>query len=103
MHPDARWGTNGLSRQNTYYPLLQPDSTASTGTTAIWFTVWFIHPTEDLSLIQVVADDPYLGRTFDPEVDLSDVVVKIQFTTANGVRWEVPTKAETSGDPVRLS
>ena len=60
-------------------------------------------PQKTLSLIQVVADDPYLGRTFDPEVDLSDVVVKIQFTTANGVRWEVPTKAETSGDPVRLS
>jgi hypothetical protein len=41
--------------------------------------------------------------TFDPEVDLSDVVVKIQFTTANGVRWEVPTKAETSGDPCDLA
>jgi hypothetical protein len=53
MHGQCPVGNEWTLQAKYVYPLLQPDSTASTGTTAIWFTVWFIHPTEDLSLIQV--------------------------------------------------
>jgi hypothetical protein len=34
--------------------------------------------------------------------DLSNVVAKVRFTTADGVRWETPTKGEGSGEPTRL-
>ena len=30
------------------------------------------------------------------------VVAKVQFTAANGVRWETPTKGAGIGEPVRL-
>lgn len=101
-HPDARWGTNGLDRKGMKRPVLHnywrtelevsPFQDASPP--MITYPVWFMHPTRD---------EPLYASEDNARFDLSGVTVKIQFTTANGVRWILPTKGQGTGDPKRIS
>lgn len=103
-HPKARWGTNGITRENLFYPLLMPQTTdkpADSFTREIRYHVWFMHPTEGKPLVE-----PILRSGGAPEyeqIDVSKVVLRVRFTTANGVRWETPTSGAHSGQPLRLS
>ncbi|MGE2717902.1 hypothetical protein ACQI4L_27905 [Mycolicibacterium litorale] len=105
-HPEARWGTiltndGTIARGNTKRPMLlnyrQSDNEVSSYQEAspptINYPVWFMHPTVDEALIDT--------SNFAP-IDLSTVIIKIQFTTANGVRWETSTIGSGMGQPVRL-
>ena len=66
------------------------------------FVICFMHPTEERPLA------PIEPRTADYQIpsyvrtDVSNVVAKVQFTTADGVRWETRTKGSGSREPVRL-
>lgn len=44
----------------------------------------------------------YQHPNYEP-IDLANVVVKVRFTTADGVRWETPTEGGSAGEPVRVS
>ena len=62
-----------------------------------------MHPTEDKPLTPIeprTAD--YQTPIYIP-IDVSNVVAKVEFTTADGVRWETPTKGSGSGEPMRLN
>jgi hypothetical protein len=101
-HPTARWGTKGLVREELVKPILRPHQSDSPYEEMIDFEIWFMHPTEDKTLVPVVREF-HGGYRVYAQIDFSKVVVKIQFTTANGVRWETPTKGADTGEPVRLS
>jgi hypothetical protein len=110
-HPEARWETQntswqarGLPRNTTYRPFLKPNQGLDdTFDMVAEFDICFMHPTEDRTLMPVVqqSSTPIQINTY-ARTDLSKVVVKIEFTTANGVRWETPTKGTGTGEPVRL-
>jgi hypothetical protein len=101
-HPEAHWGTSGRSREGTYHPILRPLQDDDDQTRVISHNIWFMHPTEDKTLQEVVEGKRPDGLTRYAPIDLSRVIVKIQFTTANGVHWETPTSGQTTGDPHRL-
>jgi hypothetical protein len=108
-HPEARWMPldshwvgRGRQASNTHRPILMPSQgLQDTFDTLAHFVICFMHPTEDRPLA------PIEPRTADYQIpsylppDLSNVVAKVQFTTADGVRWETPSKGSGSGEPVR--
>ena len=66
------------------------------------FVIRFMHPTEDQPLAPINPPTAsYLHPSFLP-IDLSNVVVKVRFTTADGCRWETPTMGTGAGEPVRV-
>jgi hypothetical protein len=109
-HPEARWiplnshwQARGLPANSTHRAILMPNQgVEDTFDTLAHFVICFMHPTEERPLA------PIEPRTADYQIpshvrtDLSNVVAKVQFTTADGVRWETPTKGSGSGEPVRL-
>ncbi|MGC2380721.1 MAG: hypothetical protein WA622_26970 [Mycobacterium sp.] len=115
QHPDARWVTNwGMNtwpktepaQVGLHRPILKPhielDDRAFDR--LVEYEICFIHHAEDRPLRPKVTTGPaanYLVPNYVP-TDLSTVVAKIRFTTANGVRWETPTNGAGSGEPVRL-
>ena len=101
-HPDARWGTNGLSREHLHCPMLGPEAEQRDAGTAMRFYVWFMHPTKDEPLAEVAIErTPKAPREYVP-IDLSTVEIRFRFRTANGVRWETPTRVAGTGEPVRV-
>ena len=101
-HQEAHWGTSGRSRIGTYHAILRPLEDDTDATRVLSHNIWFMHPTEDETLQEVVEGQRPDGQTKYAPINLSRVVVKIQFTTANGVHWETPTSGQTTGEPKRL-
>jgi hypothetical protein len=109
-HPNARWeplGSYWVGRNrhatSTHRPILMPiQGLDDTFDTLADFVIRFVNPTDGRPLA------PIEPRTANYQVpsyvptDVSKVVVKIRFTTADGVRWETPTKGHGSGEPTRL-
>jgi sugar phosphate isomerase/epimerase len=101
-HPDARWGTNGLSRERLYCPMLGPEAEHKDAGAGVRYYVWFMHPTTDEPLAEVAIErTPKTPREYVP-IDPSTVEIRFRFRTANGVRWETPTRVAGTGEPVRL-
>jgi hypothetical protein len=109
-HHEARWEPlpghwRGRNRQatNTHRPILMPtQGLDDTFDTLAYFVLRFLDPTEDRPLAPInPRTASYPHPSFLP-IDLSNVVVKVRFTTADGVRWETPTKGEGSGEPTPL-
>lgn len=110
-HPGARWDTldtswqaRGLARNHTRRPILMPTAGADdTFDTVVEFIIRFVHPIDDEAFEPPI--DPrtvgYQHPSFLP-IDLAKIVAKVQFTTADGVRWETPTDGPGAGAPVRL-
>lgn len=109
-HPEARWEPLdshwvGVNRQatRTHRPILKPNqSFDDTFDTLAYFRFTFLHPTKDRPLAPI---DPRTTNYKIPSyvrTDVSNVFAKVQFTTADGVRWETPTKGEGTGEPVRV-
>ena len=109
-HPEARWvpldshwQARGLTANSTHRPILMPSQgVEDTFDTLAHFVIRFMHPTEERPLAPIeprTADYPIPSYM---RTDVSSVVAKVQFTTADGVRWETPTKGSGSGEPVRL-
>jgi hypothetical protein len=109
-HPEARWeplGSHwvGRNRQatSTHRPIQMPSQGLDdTFDTLADFVIRFVHPAEDRPLAPI---NPRTANYKIPSylpIDLSNVVAKVQFTTADGARWETPTKGEGSGEPTRL-
>jgi hypothetical protein len=110
-HPEARWialpslwQARGLPTNTLHRPILMPSQDIQdTYDTVAEFVICFMHPTEDRPLAPI---DP---RTADYKIpnyvptDLANVVVKVQFTTPDGVRWEMPSNGNGAGEPVRIS
>jgi hypothetical protein len=101
-HPDARWGTNGLTRENLRHEMLRPDPENSSGF-LIRYYVWFMHPTRDEALARIANEQalPAARPEYVP-IELSNVEIRVRFKTANGVRWETPTEGVGTGEPKRL-
>ena len=109
-HRDARWEPLkshwvGRGRQATsiHRPILMPSKgVEDTFDTLAYFVIRFLHPTEDRPLAPIEPRTAKLPVPSYVRTDLSNVVVKVRFTTADGVRWETPTKAAGSGEPARV-
>jgi hypothetical protein len=109
-HPGARWVTintswqaRGLPENSTYRPILKPNQGLNdTFDTLVEFDVCFMHATRDETVVPVDTTRPPMRFPQYVRTDVRNVVVKVQFTTANGVRWETPTKGAGAGEPVRL-
>ncbi|MDC8980680.1 hypothetical protein PR370_01045 [Mycobacterium marinum] len=110
-YPELRWGTDRLMKRGLYHPLLkpQPQDDDTIHWVGIRYHIWLMHPTVDEPLIRPVELPATPGRNRPPhapeyaQIDMANVVIKVRFTTANGVRWEVPTRGEHTGEPVRLN
>lgn len=101
---DTSWQARGLPRNSDHRPILMPSQgVEDTVSTLVEFAVSFRHPTEDSPLAPVARDFPASGLSQYARTDVSKVLAKIRFTTANGVRWETPTQGAGAGEPVRLS
>lgn len=109
-HQNARWEPLpsywvGRNRQatKTHRPILMPSQGLDdTFDTLAYFTFRFMHPTEDRVLAEI---EPRTANYKIPSyvrIDLTSVVAKVRFTTADGVRWETPTKGAGSGEPTRV-
>lgn len=109
-HPEARWvlmdtswQVRGLPRNSDHRPILMPSQgVEDTVSTLVEFAVSFRHPAEDSPVAPVAKHFPASGLSQYVRTDVSKVVAKIRFTTANGVRWEIPTQGAGAGEPVRL-
>jgi hypothetical protein len=110
-HPEARWIPlashwvgRGRQASSTHRPILMPSQgLEDTFDTLADFVICFMHPTEERLLAPI---EPRTANYQFPNYvppDFSTVVVKLRFTTADGVRWETPTKGNGSGEPVRIS
>jgi hypothetical protein len=68
------------------------------------FRFYFVHPADNRPLRTPDTDGPtaaYKNPTL-VKTDLMTVLVEVQFTTANGVRWEVEATGAGSKEPRRL-
>lgn len=109
-HPEARWEalkSHWVARDrkanSTHRPILMPThGTQDTFDTLAYFVVRFMHPTEDRALASIEPRTANYPVKSYVRADFSNVVVKVRFTTADGVRWETPTKGEGAGEPTRL-
>jgi hypothetical protein len=110
-HPEARWKLleafwqpRDLPRNSDHRPILMPSQGGEdTVSTLVEFAVSFRDPAEDSPLVPVAKHFPASGLSQYVKTDVSEVVAKIRFTTANGVRWEAPTQGAGAGEPARLS
>jgi hypothetical protein len=109
-HPEARWEPLkshwvGRNRQatETHRPVLMPSQGLDdTFDTLAYFVIRFMHPTEDRPLAPIEPRTANYQIPSSVRTDLTNVVAKVRFTTADGVRWETSTKGEGSGEPTRL-
>jgi hypothetical protein len=100
-HSDAHWRSNILSGRS--YNILRPHSTDNSFEEMREFGVEFLRPDEDQTVVPVTGHYP--GGNQLPiyaAIDLSNVVIKVQFTTASGVRWETAIQGDSRGEPVRV-
>jgi hypothetical protein len=110
QHPKARWEpmashwvARGRQANSTHRPILKPNQGLDdTFDTLAYFVVRFLHPTEDRPLTPVEARTANYPIPSYVRPDLSKIVAKVRFTTADGVRWETATKGEGSGEPRRV-
>jgi hypothetical protein len=110
-HPEARWvmlqshwGARGIPADSKSRPILKPSrGLEDTYDTLVNFVICFWHPSEDRPLAAFVPRTAGYPVPSYVETDPSTIVAKIHFTTANGVRWETPTKGTGADAPVRLS
>lgn len=101
---DSHWVATNRQANKTHRPILMPNQGVQEDTfdTLAYFVVRFMHPTENRPLAPI---EPRTANYQIPSyvrTDLSNVVAKVRFTTADGVRWETPTKGEGSGEPTQL-
>jgi hypothetical protein len=83
LHPQQKWRDDGYDKMADY-------------------SICFIDVATGVPLSPIEPRTAsYILPNYVP-IDLSTMVAKIRFTTANGVRWETPTKGMGSGEPVRL-
>jgi hypothetical protein len=61
-----------------------------------------MHPTKEEALAEVAVERTVPARPDYLPIDLSKVEIRIRFSTANGVRWETPTRGTGTGEPTRL-
>jgi hypothetical protein len=111
-HPEARWEPQKTAWQQArgepgyrlHRPILKPSqSFEDSHDTLADFVFLFMHPTEDEPLAPLDAHGArYQVASYLP-TDVSNVVAKVQFTTADGVRWETPSKGAGTGEPLRIS
>jgi hypothetical protein len=102
-HPTARFqitreGRRPVDREQS---ILKPWQSDQTYEESIQYHLVFLHPNENTPLAPLAERQYSGGPTRYAPIDLSKVVAKVQFTTANGVRWETPTKDTGAGEPVR--
>lgn len=99
----SHWVGRGRPATSTHRPILKPsEGIEDTYDTLAHFRFRFLHPTEDRPLAPIhprTANYPH--QSYLP-IDLANVVAKVQFTAADGVRWETPTKGEGAGEPIRV-
>jgi hypothetical protein len=110
-HPDARWVPRdshwvgrGRPATSTHRPILKPNQGLDdTYDTLAYFVVMFQDPTDPDRPLGTVEPRTasYPIPSYIP-LDMSEVVVRVRFTTADGVRWETPTKGLGSGEPMRV-
>jgi hypothetical protein len=104
-HPGARWvttasllGSRPVGQVNLHRAILQPvgDIPEESRTSPyVSYDICFLDATEDRPL-RAEENDTW------KKIHLTNVVAKIRFTTANGVRWEMASKGTGGGEPVRL-
>jgi hypothetical protein len=110
-HSDARWITlpsNWVARNrvatSVHRPILKPSQGLDdTFDTLADFVISFVHPTEERPLAPIEPRTAGYQHPSYVRTDVSNVIAKVQFTTAHGVRWETPTKGAGSGEPARIS
>jgi hypothetical protein len=109
-HRDARWEPlkshwvgRGRQATSTHRPILMPSQgVEDTFDTLAYFVIRFLHPTADRPLAPIEPRTAKLPVPRYVRTDLSNVVVKVRFTTADGARRETPTKGAGSGEPARV-
>lgn len=101
-HSNARWrSTNTAKRGGS--SILTPHQSDQTYKEMIEFAVEFLDANEDKTIVPVVDHYPGgQGLSIFEQIDLSKIVVKVQFTTATGVRWETSTRGGGTGETVRV-
>lgn len=100
-HPAARCRATNLARRPS--SILRQHQSDQPYDEMVEFAVEFLPPTDEGTVIPVEGQYPGgQGIPIFAKIDLSKVVVKIQFTTANGVRWETPTKGVGTGETMRV-
>ncbi|MFN3007032.1 hypothetical protein [Mycolicibacterium wolinskyi] len=110
-HPDAHWVPRdshwvgrGRPATNTHRPILKPSQgVEDTYDTLAYFVVMFHDPADPERPLGTVEPRTasYQVPSYIP-LDMSEVVVHVRFTTADGIRWETPTKGLGSGEPTRV-
>ena len=108
-HPEAR----PESRPGMYsgpfsglhqHPILLPHPAEydDSFNTLIEYHIDYMQPDADDLVIQEDPEESIFIMRDRKLVDVSKVTVKIRFTSADNVRWEMPSEGTRSGDPVRL-
>lgn len=108
-HHDARWeplGSYWAGRNrratSTHRPILKPaQGLEDTLDTLADFVIRFVNRDGELLATVEPRTSNYPIPSYVP-IDVSKVVVKVRFTTADGVRWETPSKGHGAGEPTRL-
>jgi hypothetical protein len=104
-HPEARCpvtprGRGMVNRKQAILRPWQPDQKIEE---SIEFDVEFLHPTEDVTVVPKAEQQTPRGTLIRyMDVDLTKVIVKVRFTTANGLRWEATTDGAATGETVRV-
>lgn len=100
-HRNARWRSTVMRGRG--YNILRPHSSDNTHEEIREYGVELLQPDEDETVIPITGYYP--GGNQLPiyaQIDLNNVVIKVQFTTASGHRWETTIQGDERGKPVRV-
>jgi hypothetical protein len=93
----------GRGMVNRKQAILRPWQSDQKIEESIEFDVEFLHPTEDVTLVpEAEVQLPKGALVRYKDIDLTKVIVKVRFTTVNGLRWEATTAGAGTGDTVRV-
>lgn len=100
-YPNARWRPNVLTGRG--YNILRPHRTDSSFEEIREVGVEFLRPDQDQTMVAITGNYP--GGDQHPiyaAIDLSNVAIKVRFTTASGIRWEAAIQGDRRGEPIRV-
>ncbi|TLH61001.1 hypothetical protein C1S79_25770 [Mycolicibacterium phocaicum] len=103
-HPEAPWTAldNSWRGRRDYKPILKSHRGGDdTVDTVFELSIRFGDP-EESPLAEVVPRTAGYVHPSYKSIDLAKVVVRIRFTTANGIRWEMACSELGAGEPIRI-